>query len=61
MYTTLSACRSYLYNVARASSAGKTNKKDCAGVILYCGEKATQMALDAIQILGKDFNYFNGF
>lgn len=53
MYTTLSACRSYLYSVARAASKNKANRKDCAGVILYCGEKATQMALDAIQILGK--------
>lgn len=52
MYTNLSACRSYLYNVARAADAGKVNRKDCAGVILYCAEKATQMALDAIQILG---------
>lgn len=53
MYTTLSACRSYLYSVARSCDAGHVNSKDCAGVILYCAEKATQMALDAIQILGK--------
>lgn len=53
MYTTLSACRTYLYSVARACAIGKANRKDCAGVILYCGEKATQMALQAIQILGK--------
>lgn len=52
MYTTLSACRSYLYNVARACDNKKVNNKDCAGVILYCAEKATQMALDAVQILG---------
>lgn len=55
MYTTLSACRSYLYNVARACDNKKVNAKDCAGVILYCAEKATQMALDAIQILGTIF------
>ncbi|XP_046960971.1 isovaleryl-CoA dehydrogenase, mitochondrial [Vanessa cardui] len=52
MYTTLSACRSYLYNVAKACDEGHVNSKDCAGVILYCAEKATQIALDAIQILG---------
>lgn len=53
MYTSLGACRSYLYGVARACDAGHVNKKDCAGVILYCAEKATQVALDAIQCLGK--------
>jgi isovaleryl-CoA dehydrogenase len=53
MYTTLSACRSYLYNVAKACDEGHVNSKDCAGVILYCAEKATQVALDAIQILGE--------
>lgn len=52
MYTSLGACRSYLYNVARACDNKKVNSKDCAGVILYCAEKATQMAVDAIQILG---------
>ncbi|BFF97984.1 isovaleryl-CoA dehydrogenase mitochondrial [Drosophila madeirensis] len=52
MYSTLSACRSYLYTVARSSDAGNRSPKDCAGVILYCAEKATQVALDAIQILG---------
>lgn len=53
MCATLSACRSYLYNVSRACDNKKVNSKDCAGVLLYCAEKATQMALDAIQILGK--------
>ncbi|XP_013136333.1 PREDICTED: isovaleryl-CoA dehydrogenase, mitochondrial [Papilio polytes] len=52
MYTTLSASRSYLYSVARACDDGHVNSKDCAGVILYCAERATQLALDAIQILG---------
>ncbi|XP_039748877.1 isovaleryl-CoA dehydrogenase, mitochondrial [Pararge aegeria] len=52
MYTSLSACRSYLYNVAKACDDGHINSKDCAGAILYCAEKATQVALDAIQILG---------
>lgn len=56
MYTTLSACRSYLYNVARACDNKKVNSKDCAGVILYCAEKATQMALQAIQILGESLS-----
>ncbi|XP_074031003.1 isovaleryl-CoA dehydrogenase, mitochondrial isoform X2 [Leptinotarsa decemlineata] len=60
MYTTLSACRSYLYNVARACDKKKINSKDCAGVILYCAEKATQMTLDAIQILGGN-GYINEY
>lgn len=60
MYTTLNACRSYLYNVARACDKGKANPKDCAGVILYCAEKATQVALDAIQILGGN-GYINDY
>lgn len=60
MYTTLSACRSYLYSVARACDAGKVNRKDCAGVILYCGEKSTQVALDAIQCLGGN-GYINDY
>lgn len=60
MYTTLSACRSYIYNVARSCDNKKANKKDCAGVILYCAEKATQVALDAIQILGGN-GYINDY
>ncbi|KAL3282573.1 hypothetical protein HHI36_005751 [Cryptolaemus montrouzieri] len=60
MYTTLSACRSYLYNVARACDNKKVNSKDCAGVILYAAEKATQMALDAVQILGGN-GYINDY
>ena len=52
MYTTLNACRSYLYNVAKAADAGHVSGKDCAGVILYLAEKATQVGLDAIQLLG---------
>lgn len=58
MYTTLSASRSYLYSVARACDDGHVNSKDCAGVILYCAERATQLALDAIQILG-NLNLYN--
>ncbi|XP_072940478.1 isovaleryl-CoA dehydrogenase, mitochondrial [Epargyreus clarus] len=60
MYTTLSACRAYLYSVARACDEGHVNSKDCAGVILYCAEKATQVALDAIQILGGN-GYINDY
>ncbi|KAL0891951.1 hypothetical protein ABMA27_015187 [Loxostege sticticalis] len=60
MYTTLSACRSYLYSVARACDEGHVNSKDCAGVILYCAEKATQVALDALQILGGN-GYINDY
>lgn len=52
MYAGLSASRSYLYTVARACDAGLVNRKDAASVILYVSEKATQMALQAIQILG---------
>src|SRR5690606_365194 len=54
MYTTLSACRSYLYTVGRAADATKhLTNQDAAGVILYVSERATQMALDAIQCLGE--------
>ncbi|VDM23532.1 unnamed protein product [Toxocara canis] len=52
MYTTLNACRSYLYNVARATDDGYLTNMDCAGVILYLAENATKLCLDAIQILG---------
>lgn len=55
MYTQLSASRSFLYSVARACDAGHANRKDCAAIILYCAETATNMALDAIQILGNRF------
>lgn len=60
MYTTMNACRSYLYNIARACDMGKANPKDCAGVILFCAEKATKIALDAIQILGGN-GYINDY
>lgn len=52
MYTELSACRAYVYAVASACDAGETTRKDAAGAILYSAERATQMALQAIQILG---------
>ena len=60
MYTTLNACRAYLYAVAAACDRGQTSRKDAAGVILYCAEKATQVALDAIQLLGGN-GYINEY
>ncbi len=60
MYTSLNACRAYVYTVARACDAGKTSRKDAAGAILYAAEKATQVALDAIQILGGN-GYINDY
>ena len=52
MYTTMSACRAYVYAVGRACDAGHVTRKDAAGAILYAAEKATWMALEAIQALG---------
>ena len=52
MYTTMNACKAYVYAVAKACDRGETTRKDAAGVILYAGEKATWMALEAIQALG---------
>ena len=52
MYTELSASRAYLYAVAQGCDRGEESRKDAAGVILYTAEKATQMALQAIQALG---------
>ena len=52
MYTTLNACRSYVYAVASSCDRGETTRKDAAGCILYAAEKATSISLDAIQILG---------
>ena len=60
MYVMLNASRSYLYNVARACDRGETNRKDAAGVILYCAENATKMALEAIQTLGGN-GYINDY
>ncbi len=60
MYTTMNACRAYVYAVGRACDEGQTSRKDAAGVILYAAEKATQMALDTIQILGAN-GYINEF
>jgi isovaleryl-CoA dehydrogenase len=52
MYTELNASRAYLYAVAAACDRGETTRKDAAGVILYASERATKLALEAIQILG---------
>ena len=52
MYTTMNAARAYVYTVAQACDRGETNRKDAAGAILYAAEKATWMALEAIQALG---------
>jgi isovaleryl-CoA dehydrogenase len=52
MYTAICACRAYVYTVARACDAGRVTRKDAAGAILYAAEKATWMALEAIQALG---------
>jgi isovaleryl-CoA dehydrogenase len=60
MYTTMSACRAYVYAVARACDLGRTTRKDAAGAILYAAEKATGMALEAIQVLGGN-GYINDF
>lgn len=60
MYTRLSCCRQYVYNVARACDKGHYSSMDCAGVILYCAENATQVALDGIQCLGGN-GYINDY
>ncbi len=60
MYTTMNACRAYVYAVARACDRGATTRKDAAGAILYAAEKATWMAGEAIQCLGGN-GYVNEF
>jgi isovaleryl-CoA dehydrogenase len=60
MYTTLNACRAYVYAVAKACDRGQTTRRDAAGAILYAAEKATQVALDAIQLLGGN-GYVNDY
>jgi len=52
MYVTLNACRAYVYAVARACDRNEVTRKDAAGAILYAAERATWMALEAIQCLG---------
>ena len=60
MYSTMSASRAYVYAVASACDRGQTTRKDAAGCILYAAEKATLMALDAIQLLGGN-GYINDY
>jgi len=60
MYTKLNACRAYVYAVGAACDRGETTRKDAAGAILYAAENATQVALDAIQILGGN-GYINEY
>jgi isovaleryl-CoA dehydrogenase len=60
MYTSLNACKAYVYAVAKACDRGRTARKDAAGAILYAAEKATVCALDAIQILGGN-GYINDY
>ena len=60
MYATTSACRAYVYAVAAACDRREATRKDAAGCILFAAEKATQVALDAIQILGGN-GYINDY
>ncbi len=60
MYTTMNACRAYVYAVAQACDRGETARKDAAGAILYASEKATWMAGEAIRCLGGN-GYINEF
>jgi isovaleryl-CoA dehydrogenase len=60
MYTTVSACRAYVYAVNQACDRGGATRKDAAGAILYAAEKATQVALDAVQLLGGN-GYINDY
>ena len=60
MYTTMNACKAYVYAVAKACDRGHTTRKDAAGAILYASEKATWMGLQAIQALGGN-GYINDY
>jgi len=60
IYTSMSACQSYVYAVARAADRGESNRKDAAGCLLFAAEQATQTALQAIQTLGGN-GYINDF
>ena len=60
MYTTMNACRAYVYAVGRACDRGQATRKDAAGAILYAAEKATWMAGEAIQTLGGN-GYINEY
>jgi isovaleryl-CoA dehydrogenase len=60
MYVTMNAAKAYVYAVARACDDGRTTREDAAGAILYAAERATWMALEAIQCLGGN-GYINDF
>jgi isovaleryl-CoA dehydrogenase len=60
MYVTLNAAKAYVYTVARACDRGETTREDAAGAILYAAERATWMALEAIQCLGGN-GYINDY
>ena len=60
MYVLTNAARSYVYQVAKACDRGETTRQDAAGCILFAAEKATQVALDAIQLLGGN-GYINDY
>src|SRR5689334_17156790 len=60
MHTTMNAARAYVYAVAKACDRGETTREDAAGAILFASEKATQCALDAIQLLGGN-GYINDY
>jgi isovaleryl-CoA dehydrogenase len=60
MYVMMNACKAYVYAVAKACDRGETTREDAAGTILIAAEKATQIALDAIQLLGGN-GYINDY
>ena len=60
MYVTMNAAKAYVYAVARACDEGRTTREDAAGAILYAAERATWMALEAIQCLGGN-GYINDY
>eukprot|EP01015_Nassula_variabilis_P036300 TRINITY_DN933_c0_g1_i3.p2 TRINITY_DN933_c0_g1~~TRINITY_DN933_c0_g1_i3.p2 ORF type:complete len:102 (-),score=22.81 TRINITY_DN933_c0_g1_i3:166-471(-) len=60
MYTKLQASRAYLYSVARQADQGNFSNTDCASLILFCSESATQVALEGIQALGGN-GYINDY
>jgi len=60
MYVTMNTARAYVYAVAAACDRGETNRKDAAGCVLYSAERATELALQAIQVLGGN-GYINDF
>jgi isovaleryl-CoA dehydrogenase len=60
MYTELNASRAYAYAIARACDRGENSRKDAAALILFAAERATQKALDAIQLMGGN-GYINEF